>query len=159
MTQAYRSAQEQELLSVRALERRIANLERAGAGLVSIMQKASAQLVLTAAFQDVVGTAVTIVRPGRYAVFGNFDVFVTVAAAGGLVTGTITATGATVSSVVNGFAKTDNINQFQTVVSFGTYTFASAGTVTLQAKKSGGTATIESANLATGLLVIRTGPA
>lgn len=159
MTKAYRSADEQELLSFRTLERRVANLERAGAGLVAIMQKASAQLVLGAAFADVSGTVVTISKPGRYFAVGNADISISVASAGNVIHVSLGSTGSASASVVPGFHPTDVAGQFGTRMTFGTFTFTGAGTISLQGKRTAGTATFESANSATGILVVRTGAA
>lgn len=76
MTKAYRSADEQELLSPRNLERRIANLERAGAGQAAIDVQASGTVTITATATPgtaITGATLTITRPGRYACVGIFD--------------------------------------------------------------------------------------
>ena len=76
MSKAYRSADEQELLSLRALERRIANLERASAGQSSMDAVASIDVTITATATPgtaITGATLTISRPGRYGVVGIFD--------------------------------------------------------------------------------------
>lgn len=125
-------------------------------GLTTFIGKSTAPLALGALFADVPGTTVG-VSPGTWLAWGNFDVAVAVAAAGNLAHCIVGANNFATGSFLTGFAKTDNAGVFQTVVSFAKYTFVQNGTLVLQARRTAGTVSIESANGTTGILVVRTG--
>lgn len=160
MTKPFRTAAEQELLSVRALERRVANLERAGAGLPSSFKAATGDLVLTTSAADVPGASIAIVRPGRYLVVAMYDVNVSVAGAGLTVFGTIATVGSATLNAPPALQNMDTVER-ATKFAFALATFAGAGTVKLTANKNGagGTATVIFGIGSTALTAIRTGPA
>ena len=149
MSQAYRNLQETQLLALRALERRVANIERAASGQVSIQSVASGATAIVATGPPgttVSGPSITIVQPGRYAILAVFDF-------SGSVTGWTAASGAILK---NGAETTPNLRavlrdtgtatgegtqptfQFQTlsagdVITLGAWKSAAGGTVAVNA--------------------------
>lgn len=158
MSKAYRSADEQELLSLRALERRIANLERASAGLVAIQSQATIAAALTTSFVNVAGTTITITRPGRYLLVFTFDFTWSVASAGNLAVGQIASTGHTTLGTTQALMQGDTIARL-TLSNVVAATYPSTGTAVLQAAKTGAGGTSTVTNQHTQLTAIRTGPA
>lgn len=168
MTKAYRSADEQELLSVRNLERRIANLERAASGIVHLQAPVTTDVTITATTsgtaQDLTGASISIVRPGLYIVLGFFDMEWTVASAGTIAIGQLAVTGGTITYARVPLLECLGTATRATISDYWTATFTGAGTLRLQAYKSAAAGTLtckgQSSGAGSGVLVaIRTGPA
>lgn len=155
MTKAYRSADEQELLSLRSLERRVANLERSGAGLAATTAQLGGTTALTTG--NVAFVTLNIVRPGRYEIIGVCDFQWGVVSAGNVAVGSFTATGHLTLGTAQILLAGDTLCR-ATIgqVVFGTW--AGAGTIILNALKSGAGGTCNINAQHTTLTAIRTGP-
>lgn len=160
MSQTYRSLDEQWLLKVSALERRIQSLERSGAGQAFSMAGASGTLALTLVSQDVPGCTLNIVRPGLYLVMATFRISVTVVAAGAAAIGNINPTGHS-SSNPAGNDTTLSVATLadSTVFAMRIIAWQAAGSVKTTALMSGGAGTATVLTGATRIAAIRTGPA
>lgn len=160
MGQAFTPVEQDLMRRLVAAERKIEAMQRATAGQAVLYKKSTAQLVTGAAFADIPGAQIAIARPGLYIVLASYDISVTVASAGNVVhTTLVAAAGATVGFLLNGFHSTIAADLFETRVAMAVVSCpVVGGTVTMQARRTAGTVSIESANANTGMIAWRAAP-
>jgi hypothetical protein len=158
VTQPYRPLDEQWLLKVSDLERRVQALERAGAGQASSFAAHTTAASPLTVLVDT-GASLTITRPGRYLCLAWYEFTVTAAAAGWM-EGRITPTGHLSTSGTPALMDTlVAISSGSTCSGISIVSWQAAGSVKAQVIRGGGAATCQFTTSFGGLAAIRLGPA